>query len=161
MSRIVTVRVSHRFSAPADRLFDAWLTPAQASRFLFATRTGNVMRCEINPVPGGGFLVTDRRPQADGDESVYDVVHRGTFVEIDRPHRLVFDFCVVGYGDETTRVAIDFIPLAPTCCELSLTHVLGDGDAALAFEEAARKGWVAMLAALERECFPRRVGFPG
>ena len=75
MSRIVTVRVSHRFSAPADRLFDAWLTPAQASRFLFATRTGNVMRCEINPGPGGGFLVTDRRPQADGDESVYDVVH--------------------------------------------------------------------------------------
>lgn len=158
MSRIVTVRVSHRYSAPADRLFDAWLTPAQASRFLFATRTGNVMQCEINPVVGGGFLVTDRRPLADGDESVYDAVHRGTFVEIDRPHRLVFDFCVVGYGDETTRVAIDFIPMGPSACELSLTHVLGDGDAALTFEEPTRKGWAGMLAQLEREWFPRRVG---
>ena len=94
------VRVAHRYSAPAERVFDAWLTPSQASRFLFATRTGNVMQCEINPVAGGGFVVTDRRPLADGDESVFDVVHLGKYIELDRPRRIVFDFSVLMFGSE-------------------------------------------------------------
>jgi len=160
MSYPVTVRVSHRYCAPAERVFDAWLNPSQASRFLFATRTGNVMRCEINPRVGGGFLVTDRRPQADGDESVFDTVHRGEYVEIARPHRLVFDFCVVSYTDVMSRVTIDIRPLGPGACELTLTHQLRDDDEAHAFEDATRRGWTNMLAALEREWFPRRVSVP-
>jgi uncharacterized protein YndB with AHSA1/START domain len=158
MSSSVVVRVSHRYCAPAERVFDAWLTPGQASRFLFATRTGVVMQCEINPTVGGGFVVTDRRPMADGEESVFDAVHRGNYLEIQRPRRLVFDFTVASYSDHMTRVQIDIAPLGASACELTLTHDLGDSDDAHTFEEPTRKGWTQMLATLERAVFPRRIG---
>ena len=151
------VRVGHRYSAPAERVFDAWLTPSQASRFLFATRTGNVMQCEINPVVGGGFVVTDRRPLADGDESVFDVVHRGNYVTIERPRQLVFDFAVAAYSDHTTRVVLDFTSHGPNASEITLTHELGDSEEAHSMEAATRKGWAQMLSTLERELFPKRV----
>lgn len=151
------VRVAHRYNAPAERVFDAWLTPSQASRFLFATRTGNVMQCEINPVVGGGFTVTDRRPMADGDESVFDVVHRGSYVAIERPQRLVFDFGVASYSDHMTRVTLEFAPQGTNACELTLTHEMGDSEEAATMEEPTRRGWTQMLATLERELFPKRV----
>ena len=158
MSSPVVLRVSHRYSAPAERVFDAWLTPGQAARFLFRTRTGNVMQCVITPEVGGGFTVTDRRPTADGDESVFDVVHMGKYLQIDRPRRLVFDLTVLTYTEDTTRVTVDVTPLGPHACELLLTHELGDSDTARMLEEATAKGWVNMLALMERELFPRRIG---
>lgn len=159
MSSPVVIRVSHRYSAPAERVFDAWLTPGQASRFLFRTRTGNVMRCEISPEVGGGFTVTDRRPAADGDESVFDVVHMGKYLEIQRPRKLVFDFSVLTLGsDDPTRVTVELNPLGPQASELTLTHEMGDSGMAQAMADTSRKGWVNMLALLERELFPRRVG---
>ena len=158
MSSSVVIRVSHRYSAPAERVFDAWLTPAQASRFLFRTRTGNVMRCEIVPEVGGGFTVTDRRPAADGDESVFDVVHMGKYLQIDRPRRLVFDLTVLTYTELTTKVVVDIAPLGPMACELTLTHDLGATEAARLMEDTTRRGWLNMLQLMERELFPRRVG---
>jgi uncharacterized protein YndB with AHSA1/START domain len=159
MSSPVVVKVSHRYSANAERVFDAWLTPGQASRFLFRTRTGNVMQCEITPEVGGGFTVTDRRPAADGDESVFDVVHMGKYLEIQRPRRLVFEFSVLSFGsDDPTRVTVDVQPLGPMASELTLTHEMGESGFARATEDASRKGWISMLQTMERELFPRRVG---
>ena len=158
MSSPVVIRVSHRYSAPAERVFDAWLTPSQASRFLFRTRTGNVMRCEMVPEVGGGFTVTDRRPAADGDESVFDVVHMGKYLEIQRPKRLVFELTVLTYTEETTRVTVEVASLGPQASELTLTHEMGATDQARMNEESSRKGWTNMLALMERELFPRRVG---
>lgn len=159
MSSPVVVKVSHRYSASAERVFDAWITPGQAARFLFRTRTGNVMQCEIHPEVGGGFTVTDRRPAAEGDESVFDVVHVGKYVEIERPRKLVFDFSVAAYGtDQPTRVSIDIQPLGPMACELRLAHEMGDSSHARLMEDPSRKGWTTMLQMLERELFPRRVG---
>lgn len=159
MSSPVVIRVSHRYSASAERVFDAWLTPGQASRFLFRTRTGNVMQCEIQPEVGGGFTVTDRRPAAEGDESVFDVVHLGKYLVIERPRRLVFEFSVLSYGsDDPSKVTIELQPLGPMACELTLTHEMGDSATARVMEETSRKGWINMLSAIERELFPRRIG---
>jgi uncharacterized protein YndB with AHSA1/START domain len=158
-SPAVVVRVTHRYAAPAERLFDAWITPAQASRFLFRTRTGNVMQCEIQPEVGGGFTVIDRRPAAEGDESVFDVVHMGKYLEIDRPKRLVFEFSVLTFGNESpTRVTVEVNPLGPQASELVLTHDMGASEHARMLEETTRKGWLNMLASIERELFPRRIG---
>jgi uncharacterized protein YndB with AHSA1/START domain len=158
MSSPVVARVTHRFSASAERVFDAWLVPAQASRFLFRTRTGNVMQCEIQPEVGGSFTVTDRRPAADGDESVFDVVHMGKYVEITRPKRIVFDLTVLTYKEETSRVTVEVVSIGPNSCDLNLSHELGSSEHARMMEETTRKGWTNMLQLMERELFPRRVG---
>jgi uncharacterized protein YndB with AHSA1/START domain len=87
-----------------------------------------------------------------------DAEHRGTYVEIDRPRRLVFDFSVPPYTDDSTsRVALDFVPNGPTACEIVLTHELGDSPMAQAYEQQTRRGWTKMLDKLEREVFPRRI----
>jgi uncharacterized protein YndB with AHSA1/START domain len=158
MSSPVVIRVSHRYSAPAERVYDAWLTPQMAARFLFRTRTGNVMQCEIQPDVGGGFTVTDRRPAADGDESVFDVVHLGKYIELTRPRRIVFDLTVLTYTEDTTRVTVDITPLGVQACEVLLTHEMGTSEHAHLLEESTRKGWTTMLQLMERELFPRRVG---
>ena len=158
MSDPAVVRVKHSYNVPAERVFDAWLTPAQAGRFLFASRTGNVLHCEISPRVGGEFTVTDRRPMADGEESFFDAQHRGKYVEITRPCRLVFDFSVEPYFHLVTRVIID-IERAGNGCELTLTHDLGDSADARANTDRTRQGWIRMLGQLEKVLTARTWGF--
>jgi uncharacterized protein YndB with AHSA1/START domain len=128
--------VSRRFDASPERVFDAWLDPEKAGKWLFATPTSQMVRVEIEARVGGAFNFTDRR---DGE----DVEHVGTYVEIDRPRRLVFTFGVPKYSNQITRVTIDIKPL-PTGCELTLTH---DGVPAEWFEQT-REGWGKILDAL-------------
>jgi uncharacterized protein YndB with AHSA1/START domain len=144
------VRVTHRYNVSAQRVFDAWLTPALAARFLFATRTGNILHCEIDPQIGGSFIVADRRPVTDGDESVFEARHRGVYIEIDRPGRLVFDLSIEPSVEAPARVKIDVVPMGPNLCELVLEHDLGDSDNARAKYELTRRSWAAMLAQLDK-----------
>jgi uncharacterized protein YndB with AHSA1/START domain len=110
----VTVRVTHRFTASPERVFDAWLDPAKAARFLFATPTGQMVRAEIDGRVGGKFVFVDRR---DGE----DVEHTGTYLTIERPRRLVFTFVVPKFSTEATTVIVEIVPDG-TGCSLTLTH---------------------------------------
>ena len=135
----ISVRVVHEYAASAERVFDAWLDPSRAATFLFATDTGTVVRCDIDARVGGGFVIVDRRPR-DGD-----VEHVGTYVVIDRPRRLVFDFAVPQFAKDVTRVSIDIAPRGSGCV-LTLTHdgVFED------YRERTEGGWTTILAALDR-----------
>jgi uncharacterized protein YndB with AHSA1/START domain len=131
-----TVRVTRRFGASAERVFDAWLDPKTAGRWLFATVTGQMVRVEIDARIGGQFIIVERR---DGE----DVEHRGEYLDIDRPHRLVFTFGVPKYSGETTRVCVDIVP-RESGCELTLTHegVLPE------YADRTQTGWTEILGRL-------------
>ena len=133
----VRVRVQHSFPSTPERVFDAWLDPAIARRFLFATPTGEVVRCEIDPRVGGTFRIVDRRKGQ-------DVEHVGAFLEIERPRRLAFEYAVEG-GDKS-RVELDLVPSAAGC-EAAVTHELHPDWAD--FAERSEEAWTKMLQELE------------
>lgn len=132
-----TVRVSRRFAHPPEAVFDAWLDPALAGKFLFATPTGVMKAVEIDSRVGGRFNIVETR---DGQ----DAPHVGEYLEIDRPWRLVFTF-----GDEVafsaTTVTVEITATADGC-ELTLTHV-GVLETWVAQTNA---GWTGILETLDR-----------
>lgn len=136
----LVVRVTRRFAASAERVFDAFLDPEKAGRFMFATATGQMVRAEVDPHVGGRYLFVDRRPEGDAE-------HFGEYLEIDRPRRLVFTFSVDRGSAEADRVAIDIVPLE-TGCELTLTHEMKPEWAEYA--ERTEAGWTGMMEGLAR-----------
>lgn len=132
-----TIVVRRRFEAPPERVFDAWLDPARAAKFLFATPTGEIVKVEIDARVGGSFLIVDRRPE------VGEAEHFGRYVEIDRPRRLAFDFAIERDMKDATRVTIDIKPVGEGC-ELTLTHEGVWQD----YAERTEGGWTTILEGL-------------
>jgi uncharacterized protein YndB with AHSA1/START domain len=141
MSDPVILTVTRDIAASPERVFDAWLDPAIARRFLFATPEGEMLTCEIDARVGGRALIVERRPSGDAH-------HRLQFVEIDRPRRLVFLFGAdPAQEGEWTRVTIDIAALG-TRARLTLTHEMDPAWAA--YQEQTRKGWTMILETLSR-----------
>lgn len=141
MNEPVRITVSRDFPFPPERVFDAWLDPRIAKKFLFATETGEMVRVEIDASVGGTYTFVDRR---DGE----DVEHIGEYVEIERPRRLVFTSAVPKYSPEFDRIEVDIVPTA-SGCRLTLTNVMSAQHAA-EWGEQTREGWTMILGNLEQ-----------
>jgi uncharacterized protein YndB with AHSA1/START domain/predicted SnoaL-like aldol condensation-catalyzing enzyme len=137
----VQVRVTHRFTASPERVFDAFLDPARAGKFMFATPSGQMVKVEIDARVGGKFAFVDRR---EGE----DVAHTGEYLVIDRPRRLVFTLAVEKYSQEIDQVEIAIVPRGRGC-ELTLTHGMS-----AAWKDRKRdieQGWAGILEGLEAQ----------
>ena len=110
----LSARVARRFTASAERVFDAFLDVSTARRFMYASPSGEMVRAELDARIGGTYVFVDRRDGA-------DVEHTGTYLEIDRPRRLVFTMFVPHYSTSPDRVTVEIVPIA-SGCELTLTH---------------------------------------
>lgn len=139
----VEVRVVRRFTVPAERVFDAWLTPRLLGQWMFgpAVREEKILRLDIDPRVGGQFsMLVERNGQP--------IDHVGTYLEIDRPRRLAFTWGIRGESDgDASRVRIDIAP-AEAGCELTLVHSLPPRWAEYA--QRTQHGWSTMLDALQR-----------
>lgn len=133
----VEFRMTRRFDASPERVFDAWLDPDKAGRFLFATPEGEMVRVEIDARVGGRYSILERR---DGE----DVEHIGEYLEIDRPRRLVFTLQVPLYSEEADRVTIEVAP-AEGGSELTLIH-----EVSPEWADQVEGGWTLILDGLGR-----------
>lgn len=137
----VEVRVSHQFRVPAERVYDAWLDPAQVRAWMYASLkslglTGDIRAIDIDPRTGGKFLFSDQRGEVEAR-------HHGTYLELERPRKIVFTW-IVGESDEAdpSRVTVMIDPQG-TGCVATLVHEI---DAKWAdFVSQTEAGWARML----------------
>ncbi len=113
-ARSTAVRVDARFSAVPRRVFNAWLDPLVAARWLFARAGRPIAHAEIDARVAGRFRFVERR---EGSR----VEHTGEYVEIIPPRRLVFSLALDDRPRVLTRVSVEIEP-RETGCKLSLTH---------------------------------------
>jgi uncharacterized protein YndB with AHSA1/START domain len=102
--RRADVRVTRKFKASPERVFDAWLDPRIARRWLFATASRPITRVTIDARVGGAFRFVDRNDGA-------HIEHAGVYIEILRPRRLAFTLSLENHRQVMTRVVTEIVPL--------------------------------------------------
>jgi uncharacterized protein YndB with AHSA1/START domain len=106
--------VTRRYGAPPARVFDAWLDPEVAGRWLFATASHPMADVEIDARVEGSFRFVDQR---NGEINEYT----GEYIEIVPHRRLVFTLSMEQRPRVITRVRVEIAPLKKGC-ELTLIH---------------------------------------
>ena len=112
--RPTAIRITRRFNAPPEDVFDAWIDPEIAGQWLFATASRPMTRVEIDARVEGSFCFAEQR---DGEIIEYT----GEYVEIVPHRRLAFTLSMEDHWYVTTRVMVEIIALK-TGCELTLVH---------------------------------------
>ena len=128
--RLAVVRVASSIDASPGRVFDAWLDPRIAGKWLFATAARPMTRVAIDARVRGRFRFVDRHE---------GVEHAGVYVEIDRPRRLVFSLSARD-SLPVTRVIAE---IAPRGLSTDLTVLHGNVPREHAVRIEAR--WTGML----------------
>jgi len=132
-----TLRVVRSLAAAPATVFAAWLDPAMARRWLFATATEPLIDADIDPRVHGAFRFVFRRAGRLREQ-------RGVYVEIAPPWRLAFTLQADAAQPSPTRVVIDIAPRRRGST-LTVTH---EGIASAAFR-ALRERWIGMLYGLD------------
>lgn len=139
-----TVRIRHHYAASPARVFDAWLVPQLAGLWLFATASRPMVKADIDARAGGTFCFVERRAGA-------VIEHRGHYVEILRPQRLVFGLLSPDCAPHATRVTVGFTA-HNRGCTLELVH-----DGLLAADQAMSPKGTSFGAPPKRTSFGARV----
>ncbi|MCZ6617240.1 MAG: SRPBCC domain-containing protein [Gammaproteobacteria bacterium] len=145
MSEKIKVKVSHRFKASPERVYDAWLDPEKVRLWLRVSLqnmglSGDIGQVEVNPIVGGDFLFTDIR---DGIEAR----HWGTYLELERPNKIAFTWIVdESEASDPSRVVLTIQP-EDEGCTATIVHEL---DAKWAdYVSQTENGWNCMLRATD------------
>ena len=154
LRKTVEAHASHRFrQVSAEQVYDAWLDSARVRAWMSdALKTfgleGEMRRVEIDARVGGRFCVSDMRH---GTEAV----HRGEYLELVRPRKIVFTW-IVGEdceGDENedelpSQVTLTIQPQASGCAA-TIVHQM---DAKWAeYVDRTEQGWTRMLQAIDSD----------
>lgn len=142
MSQPVKAVVSRRFTTSAESIFAAWLDPEWIGRWMVGpeVRDERIVRLSVEPRVGGKFSFVVNRKGMEIDQV-------GEYLEVDRPHLLVFTWGIRDSRPATSRVVVEISPL-DNGCELTLTHVMDSNWTA--FADKAAGVWHTRLGVLDR-----------
>jgi uncharacterized protein YndB with AHSA1/START domain len=133
-----SVTVRREIAASAQDLFDAWLDGQSLGSWLRPGSTRET-RAETDPQVGGTFRIV----MVDDESSV---LHTGTYMEIDRPRRLVFTWSSPATRHRDSVVTVTFQPSSnSTVVEI---HQVGLPDEAS--RDSHHLGWSDILRELGR-----------
>lgn len=129
-----TVRISRRVRAGAEQIFDLWTRPDLMVRWM--SPFPGAVNCEAScdPRPGGAFSLVMSSGEASREVS-------GTYVQVDRPRRLVFTWIGPLTNNVNTLVTVELTPHGDET-DLVLTH---ERLPTTAIVEGHAKGWGNIL----------------
>ena len=109
-----TVQVRRRLKATAEQIFDLWTKPDLMVRWMspFPGTVHCKASCDLRP--GGAFSLV--MSSADSSREV-----SGTYVQVDRPHKLVFTWIGPLTNNVNTLVTVELNPRGDET-DLVLTH---------------------------------------
>lgn len=133
-----SVTVERHIAAPPEQVFEAWVNPELACKWLMASAQSVPGDYALDTQVGGEWTI-HRRTQ----DKIYTAV--GEYVEIDPPRRLVFTFSMPQFAVDVGTVTVEIEP-AEGGSRVRLTQ---SGDRP-GYERSTAHGWEGMLIRLER-----------
>lgn len=137
MTTDLTLRVARRITAPANRVFDAWLDPEMLSRFMCPDHGMGVKSAETDPRVGGRYSVVML------GESGTEIPHWGAYREIVPDRKIVFTWCSPYSVDDST-VTLTFEPDG----DATLVTLVHERFLSEEFRDNHERGWTSILARL-------------
>ena len=124
-------------TASQEQVFNAWIDPNFVAQWFKPNERWTKCEADVNPIPGGNFIVT--MTHQDGDVVMID----GRVVEVVPMEKLVFTWRDNGGGEfgQESLVTVD-VRGVESGTELTLTHSQITSSAAL---ESFRGGWSGCL----------------
>lgn len=137
------LRLERTFDAPAQAVFDAWISGEALRRWWPAGPDWETPVAEVDPRVGGSLRLVMRNPEGE------EFGGSGEYLEIDRPHRLVFTWTWDGQEGRESRqlIEVEFSDQDDGTTSLVLTNRgLPDEQS----KRAHRDGWQASFDNLDR-----------
>jgi uncharacterized protein YndB with AHSA1/START domain len=129
-----SVQVRRRVRATAEEIFDLWTRPDLMARWMspFPGAVDCQASCDLRP--GGAFSLVMSSAQSSREVS-------GTYLQIERPHKLVFTWIGPLTNHVSTLVTVEFHPRGEET-DLVLTH---ERLPTPAIREGHTRGWGNIL----------------
>jgi uncharacterized protein YndB with AHSA1/START domain len=129
-----TVQIRRRVRATADQIFDLWTEPDLMVRWMSPYPGAVDCKAKSDLRPGGAFSLV--MSSADSSREV-----SGTYVEVDRPRKLVFTWVGPLTNNMNTLVTVELTPRGDET-DLVLTH---ERLPTTAIVEGHTRGWGNIL----------------
>lgn len=142
----IELRVSRRFEASRERVFDAWTNPEVLRRWWAAGESWDTPLAEVDLRPGGRYRLSMRDPASGAVHTV-----AGEYTEVEPPERLAYSWAWESESPDgsadSTHVVVEF-------------HEVGDGTEVVLIHsgfvnararEVHAHGWGECLDNLERK----------
>ncbi|MCB1385100.1 MAG: SRPBCC domain-containing protein [Nitratireductor sp.] len=133
----LSLSVSRRINAPAEKVFNAWLDPKMLARFMLPGETMSVPKAETDPRVGGRFDIIMATPDR-------EIPHGGIYKAIDPHTRIVFTW-ESPFSIDGSMVTLTFTAVGAGATDVELTHVKFPSEES---RDNHQGGWTAILAKL-------------
>jgi uncharacterized protein YndB with AHSA1/START domain len=145
----VVLRLSRRFNAPRERVFDAWTNPDVLEKWWAAQPNWDTPIAEVDARQGGSYRLAMRDPDSGETHTLV-----GEYREVTPPERLVYTWTWESNvdamkGSENTLVEVDFREDGDAT-EVVVTH---SGFATPELRDMHAQGWNGCLDNLARRVF--------
>ena len=133
------VKTNKTINAPIDKVFDAWLDADMLSKFMTPMPGMPEPRVEAEGRQGGKFTIF----MLVGED---EIPHSGTYLEVDRPNKLVFTW-ESPFSSDGSTVTINFKEINETQTEIDFTHIIFPDEESRSNHEG---GWTSILEKLDQ-----------